>query len=60
MFGLLKAMKCLRVSEEEELKGLDKAKHETPAYPPLAWADEGPFGWNNPQFFGTVGSISCK
>ncbi|XP_067935200.1 putative ammonium transporter 1 isoform X2 [Watersipora subatra] len=41
MFGILKALKTFRVSEDIELKGLDIPKHGEPAYPSEAWGD----GW---------------
>jgi hypothetical protein len=38
MFGILKYFKKLRVSEEDELMGLD-AEHDEPAYPATAWVE---------------------
>ncbi|XP_075220586.1 putative ammonium transporter 1 [Lycorma delicatula] len=37
LFGILKITGYLRVSEEEELKGLDVSLHGEPAYPSTAW-----------------------
>ncbi|KAJ9592288.1 hypothetical protein L9F63_001184, partial [Diploptera punctata] len=37
MFGVLKFMGKLRVSEEQEIKGLDIAMHNEPGYPPMGW-----------------------
>lgn len=41
MFGILKFFKCLRVTEDEEIEGLDISKHEEAAYPAVAWNDCG-------------------
>lgn len=41
MFGVLKALNSLRVSEEAEIEGLDIAKHDEPAYPAIAWNECG-------------------
>ncbi|PSN38279.1 putative ammonium transporter 1 [Blattella germanica] len=37
MFGSLKFVGKLRVSEEDELKGLDIAMHNEPGYDPMGW-----------------------
>ncbi|XP_077977459.1 putative ammonium transporter 1 [Glandiceps talaboti] len=41
MFGILHLCRCLRVSKEIEIKGLDVAKHKEPAYPSISYGD----GW---------------
>uniref|UniRef100_A0A0N7Z8Z4 Ammonium transporter n=1 Tax=Rhodnius neglectus TaxID=72488 RepID=A0A0N7Z8Z4_9HEMI len=41
LFGSLKLLGLLRISEEEELKGLDISKHGETSYPSSAW------GWYN-------------
>lgn len=37
MFGALKCLGKLRVTEEEEIKGLDIAMHNEPGYHPMGW-----------------------
>uniref|UniRef100_A0A0A9XFI6 Putative ammonium transporter 1 n=1 Tax=Lygus hesperus TaxID=30085 RepID=A0A0A9XFI6_LYGHE len=41
LFGGLKCFGLLRVSEREELEGLDKKEHGEEAYPRAAWGDNG-------------------
>jgi len=40
LFGLLRKANLLRVSEEEELEGMDLTKHSEPAYPGPPWHGE--------------------
>ena len=39
MFGSMKFLRILRVSEEVELAGLDRIKHGEPAYPQKGYND---------------------
>jgi Amt family ammonium transporter len=45
VFGIMKATKILRVSEEVEFKGLDIEKHGEDAYPLVAYGH----GWDENQ-----------
>ncbi|CAG0919599.1 unnamed protein product [Notodromas monacha] len=38
--GIMKYTHLLRIGEEEEIKGLDVAKHEEPAYPVESWLED--------------------
>lgn len=41
MFTVLRVAGLLRVSEDEEIKGLDVSVHKEPGYPSSAWAESG-------------------
>ncbi|XP_026282722.1 putative ammonium transporter 1 [Frankliniella occidentalis] len=41
MFTILRVSGLLRVSEDEEIKGLDVSVHKEPGYPVSAWVDSG-------------------
>ena len=48
MFGIMSALKVLRVSKAVEISGLDRIKHGEPAYPVRGYNDgEHPHGIHN-------------
>ncbi|XP_054285199.1 putative ammonium transporter 1 [Macrosteles quadrilineatus] len=58
LFGLLRLLNLLRVSESEELEGLDISKHNEPAYPEKGWHVSHPPSVHNHNTLKKHGSYS--